>query len=98
MSNLKTKYTTIDSIADDKLSAIRLDDGPFEGVVYHYESIRFVEPVGEETNATVKIDYNIEVTPDHLVWEEVESQITAIVGDIALELMCHVLEAPESDG
>ena len=78
-----------DEYPDEKLARIRLTSGVWQGILYNYHTIRFVE--GEGDDAVLKFEYDVIHTPkdlniDSLTIED-KQQFEDHLGDILVSII-----------
>lgn len=84
------KYEVLfDEHKDEPIARIRLTSDKWNGIVYHYNTIKFLEESGDE--ATLKFEYDIVETPntldiDNLVPED-KKEFETLLGDILVEII-----------
>lgn len=78
-----------DENVDEKLARIKLTDDKFNGIVYRYDIVTFQEKENDE--ATLKFDYEILESPEHIdvesLTEEDHTQFETTLGDILVEII-----------
>jgi hypothetical protein len=88
------KYTLKDSVNEDGTAVIRLDEGEFEGVEYHYGKVMPIEE-GEELRLT--FEYEV-LNTGKFTDEELKSneKFEQTVGDLIVQLLEDKIKEEES--
>ena len=78
-----------DEYPDEKLARIRLTSGVWQGILYNYHTIRFVE--GDGDDAVLKFEYDVIHTPkdlniDDLTLED-KQEFEKHLGDILVSII-----------
>jgi hypothetical protein len=78
-----------DEYKDEKLARIKLTSGRWDGIIYNYHTIRFIEEEGD--NAVLKFEYDIVSTPKDFVidnlTEEDKREFDDHIGDILVSII-----------
>jgi hypothetical protein len=53
------KYTTVDRVDVPNFICFRIEDGEFEGVVYHYENLKVSTEVEDSEDPWMKFNYHV---------------------------------------
>jgi len=67
-------------------SCIKLTEGKFKDVIYHYGKVSFAPEENAEGNLPMKFDYTIDKNPNNLILLD-NSEFIDYIGDILLELL-----------
>ena len=72
--------------ADTDYSSVKLVDGKFKGVIYHYGKVGFAEQEDENGKLPMKFDYVVDLNPtDYVLYDNQE--FIDYIGDILIELL-----------
>ena len=95
MKNLK--YLLTDHKEANERWAVKLIDGKYDGLVYAYGKVEFVE--ADKEGATLSFDYDvlepIDIDVEKLTGEDYE-EFKSLIGDILVELIEESLEYHEN--
>jgi hypothetical protein len=85
------KYTHIERLDVKDFVCVRIDDGEFEGIVYHYENLQFGDEETEDDLALLNFNYHVvesflaEEMMEGPLKNRFQDTIAAILYDILLQ-------------
>ncbi len=83
-----------DEFTDENLVRIKLTEGKFSGIIYHYNTIKFLEEDGDDS--VLQFEYDVVSTPEGLdvdaLTPEDKEEFENIVGDILVEIISKSVE------
>lgn len=85
------QYTTVDRLDVPNFVCIRIDDGEFEGVIYHYENLKITEEVEDSDDPWLKFNYHVvesfwaDGMFDGKLKESFEDTVACILQDILIK-------------
>jgi hypothetical protein len=85
------KYTHIERLDVTDFVCVRIDDGEFEGIVYHYENLQFGDEETEDDLALLNFNYHVvesflaEEMMEGPLKNRFQDTIAAILYDILLQ-------------
>ena len=82
---MNKKYVFVQRDKDD-FSCIKITEGKFKDVIYHYGKVGFAKKENSEGQLPMKFDYTVDKNPNNLILLDNEEFIDYI-GDILLELL-----------
>ena len=82
---MNKKYVFVQRDKDD-FSCIKITEGKFKDVIYHYGKVGFAKEENSEGQLPMKFDYTVDKNPNNLILLDNEEFIDYI-GDILLELL-----------
>ena len=93
MSDIKERYTFVDKPGDVKWTAIRIQGGKFDGVVYHYAKVYMPEDIKENPDGTLpfKFDYSI-IDNIGISREDFGEEFFTLIGDILVDIIDEQIE------
>jgi hypothetical protein len=81
-------HTIVESKSDKGLSAIKLTDPPYAGIVFSYGKVQFPEDLEEDEDCRVSFDYNVY---DDAGVEYNVDEFEKYIGDFLIELIMYQL-------
>jgi len=81
-------HVIVESHSDKGLSAIKLTDAPYAGIVFSYGKVQFPEDVLEEEKCVISFDYDVY---DNAGIEYNVDEFEKYIGDFLIELIVHQL-------
>ena len=84
------KYTFAQREGDD-FSCIKLTEGKYKDVVYHYGKVGFAKEENKDGTLPMKFDYTIKQNPNNLDLNE-NVEFLNYIGDILIEILEHQLK------
>tara|TARA_R110000803_G_scaffold183535_1_gene245859 strand:- start:429 stop:752 length:324 start_codon:yes stop_codon:yes gene_type:complete len=84
-----------DEYPDEKLARIKLTSGQWQGIVYNYHTIGFVEQ--DNDDAVLKFEYDIIHTPKHLDVEGLTKEDKIEFEDYLGDILVSIIEETTSD-
>jgi len=100
MNNIP-KYTLLDNVAPNGLTALRIDEGEYKGTEYYYGKVTFDEPEDTKNEESVKLSFELNVTsaPNDLTPDDIENDTTfhKIAGDILVELILNSIDNTDAE-
>ena len=93
MSDIKERYTFVDKPGDVKWTAIRIQGGKFDGVVYHYAKVYMPDDIKENSDGTLpfKFDYSI-IENVGISRDNFGDEFFILIGDILVDIINDQLE------
>lgn len=90
MTNLKDEYEVLfDEYTGEDIARIKLTSGKWDGIIYAYHTIGFVEQ--EDDDAILKFEYDVIQTPEELdvesLTEEDKKEFENHLGDILVSII-----------
>ena len=85
------RYTTVDRLDVPNFVCIRIEDGEFEGVIYHYENLKITEEVEDSDDPWLKFNYHViesfwaDGMFDGKIKENFEDTVACILQDILIK-------------
>lgn len=88
MSDIKEKYTFVDKPGDVKWTAIRIQGGKFDGVIYHYAKVYMPDDIKENPDGTLpfKFDYSI-IENVGISRDSFGDEFFILIGDILVDII-----------
>ena len=87
---MKTNITYVEKQNSD-FTSIKIEDGPYKGVIYTYGKVSVEEPTEDNGNATLTFDFKVEEVPPVFgkSCEEIENDETfsPLIGDILVGIL-----------
>lgn len=88
-----------DEYTDEKLARIKLTEGKYSGIIYHYNTVKFLEEDGDD--AILQFEYDVVSTPEGLdvdaLTTEDKREFENLVGDILTDIISKTVEGMESN-
>ena len=81
-------HTIVESSNNDSLSAIKLTDPPYAGIVFSYGKVQFPEDLAEDEDCQVSFDYDVY---DDAGVEYNVDEFEKYIGDFLIELIMYQL-------
>jgi hypothetical protein len=94
------KYSLVDSGSKgfhDDHWAIRIDEGELEGMVYQYDTVKFIPHENPEDGATLEFN-TVTVDPPTKSSSLTETEIRDILGDILVNIIQENMEQVSENG
>ena len=93
MSDIKERYTFVDKPGDVKWTAIRIQGGKFDGVIYHYAKVYMPDDIKENPDGTLpfKFDYSI-IDNIGISREDFNEEFFTLIGDILVDIIDEQIE------
>ena len=82
----KSKRYTYAQKEGDDFSCIKLTEGKFAGVVYHYGKVGFAKDENKDGTLPMKFDYTIKQNPNNLDLNE-NVEFLNYIGDLLIEIL-----------
>jgi len=83
-----------DEYKDEAIARILLTDDKWNGIIYHYQTVSFVEK--DEGEAVLKFEYDIIEAPESLDVEKLipedQEEFEKLLGDILIEIITEATE------
>ena len=82
----KSKRFTYAQREGDDFSCIKLTEGKYKGVIYHYGKVGFAKEENKDGTLPMKFDYTIKQNPNNLDLNE-NVDFLNYIGDILIEIL-----------
>ena len=90
----KSKRFTYAQREGDDFSCIKLKEGKYRGVIYHYGKLGFAKDENPDGTLPMKFDFVVKVNPTDEVLNVDNNEFVEYIGDILIE----ILETQLADG
>ena len=90
MSNIKEKYRYVTD-KEDSWTAIAIDGGKYNGVIYKYGKVTIAEEENDEGNLPFRFEYDI-LDPYGLKQEDFDNEFFTLIGDILVDVIDEQME------
>ena len=90
----KSKRYTYAQREGDDFSCIKLKEGKYRGVIYHYGKLGFAKDENPDGTLPMKFDFVVKVNPTDEVLNVDNNEFVEYIGDILIE----ILETQLKDG
>ena len=90
----KSKRFTYAQTEGDDFSCIKLKEGKYRGVIYHYGKLGFAKDENPDGTLPMKFDFVVKVNPTDEVLNVDNNEFVEYIGDILIE----ILETQLKDG
>ena len=87
----KSKRYTFAQKEGDEFSCIKLTEGKFAGVIYHYGKVAFAKDENKDGTLPMKFNYTIKLNPNNLELTE-NVEFRNYIGDLLIEILEKQLE------
>lgn len=88
-----------DEGADDETAKVRLTEGKFTGIVYHYNTITFHEAVEDDEDSILNFNYEIDDLPEGFdvtaMTDEDKEEFERTLADVLDAIIHETLKEPE---
>ena len=93
MSDIKDRYAFVDKPGDVKWTAIRIQGGKFDGVIYHYAKVYMPDDIKENSDGTLpfQFEYNI-IDNIGISREDFDEEFFTLIGDILVDIIDEQIE------
>jgi hypothetical protein len=81
-------HVIVESRSDEGLSAIKLTDDPYAGIVFSFGKVQFPEDLAEDENCQISFDYDVY---DDAGVEYNVDEFEKYIGDFLIELIMYQL-------
>ena len=90
----KSKRFTYAQREGDDFSCIKLKEGKYKGVIYHYGKCGFAKDENKDGTLPMKFDFIVKVNPTDEILDVNNNEFVDYIGDILIE----ILETQLADG
>ena len=80
------RYTFAQREGED-FSCIKLTEGKFKGVIYHYGKVGFAKDENADGTLPMKFDFTVKMNPTDEVLDIDNKEFVDYIGDILIEIM-----------
>ena len=80
------RYTFAQREGED-FSCIKLTEGKFKGVIYHYGKVGFAKDENPDGTLPMKFDFTVKMNPTDEVLDIDNKEFVDYIGDILIEIM-----------
>ena len=80
------RYTFAQREGED-FSCIKLTDGKYKGVIYHYGKVGFAKDENPDGTLPMKFDFTVKMNPTDEVLDIDNKEFVDYIGDILIEIM-----------
>ena len=83
----KSKRYTFAQREGEDFSCIKLTDGKYKGVIYHYGKVGFAKDENPDGTLPMKFDFVVKVNPTDEILDVENNEFVDYIGDILIEIM-----------
>ena len=83
----KSKRYTFAQREGEDFSCIKLTEGKFKGVIYHYGKVGFAKDENPDGTLPMKFDFTVKMNPTDEVLDIDNKEFVDYIGDILIEIM-----------
>ena len=83
----KSKRFTYAQREGDDFSCIKLTEGKYRGVIYHYGKLGFAKDENPDGTKSMKFDFTVRLNPTDEVLDPDNKEFVNYIGDLLIELL-----------